>query len=194
MNRTIALAVGVIFILGMAGLLIVVVPMLGPEPVGMSVTLYDADGEKVYTVGAPTRALFDFAFVNDEGAIVVSAATHISYEVTITGETADVIVNGELVVESFLADMPGLPPIISKKFTLSDMTTLIGSYDETIDLIDFIYATAYPIGTSYKYVFTATLTATNSDGVTSEPWTDSCILFIDWVPDGLSIVGSIYTD
>lgn len=191
MNRNIAIGLGALVIILLGAAVIVLPALMNQSTPGMTVTLYDADGKKVYEVGAPTGAFFEFGFVNEDGSIVVTAVINIDYEVSVTGELGDVTVSGELVVESFPADMPELPPIITKTYTLGANSLLIGSYEETVTLIDLINVLAYTIPMSYKYVFTATLTAT-TDGATSEPWTDSCTLLIDWVPDGLSIVGSIY--
>ena len=196
MNKNLAIAIGVIVVIVLAG--VVMVPALFPPKTSMTVTFYDADDNVVWSEKTD-YGLFEFAFIH-EGNIATKVRVDIDWVCSDYEADSVLAIQGTLDIEAVVG---GYDPVDgsagSSTWSSTGRTEPTGNMWTEFTLADFIDVD-FSSGKYYGWgvTVTATLEATEKapDGTlrgTATPWSDNLFFYLSWeedVPDEVfTIVG-----
>jgi len=181
MNRNLAIAIGIIAVIGLAG--VVMVPALFPPTTGMAVTFYDADGNVVWQESTEP---WSFA-ITSSGSVVSTAGVTITYVVSADGEVTDISVVGELVIGENSAKLPWTVPRGKITAPLSSNLATDTFNPDVVVLSDLLQYQGSQDSIEYGWHlnFEVTLTVTAKvDGIeATKTWTDFVRAQLYWQVD-----------
>lgn len=174
------LVISIIVIGGFVGFFIVV-PAISPPVTGMSVTLYDSNGNAIWEENS--QGSIDFWIGDTSGAEVASAVITVTYNIqsseqkTISNPSA----SGSIQVTECYGNLDVNIASVDLDVPLEAKSTLSGTYTYTLDLTTFLpgQASTSSIEYGWKVKFVAHIDASgNVDGnYMTADWTSAPIIF-----------------
>jgi hypothetical protein len=188
MNRTTAIAIGVVVLL--IGVGVAALPILLPGGTNMSVTFLDADGNEVWVerTGNVPFSFVNFAFVNVEGAEIVSVRVDITWVVTGVDDVNALSGSGSGEIGCFLNTITsGHVKTTTDSFTMSKFPE--GTYSKTFQLSDLITVESTGKANGWSLLIDYDLTVT--EGTETTDTSLHAGVRIDWTEEALQVVGTI---
>ncbi len=194
MNKNLAIAIGVLTVIVLAG--VVMIPALFPAKTSMTVTFYDADDNIVWSEKTD-YGLFEFGFTTEAGAEVTKAVVTVNYIVEGYDPANTIRTHCNFFIEA-IPRAYGASPVGDASYdSVVLVNTPSGSFTHDFYFNDFMTVTEAEKGVGWRINIDATLecieyypnTITVVD--TAEPWTGTLGFNLDWdEPAAFSIVGS----
>lgn len=193
MNKNLAIAIGVIVVIVLAG--VVMIPALFPPKTSMTVTFYDADDNIIWSEKTD-YGLFEFGFVTEAGVEVSKAVVTVDYIVEGYEPLNTLYTKCTFYISARLRTITGgLAGNEAHTTPVKSGSTGSFSREFLLDYIIGVESTGKEWGWRINVV--ATLECDEYDASTSEflrsalPWEDSLGFNLDWSePAAFAIVGS----